>query len=202
MTNMEDTMEVTSVEYHRNGVGGTGFYVVQFTAEDDVSSRDYPCADDGGQRRNFVATVFPEAGNVAVLATDDFEDKWRGDHFEDNLRYACYHVEVENVIATLEADGTVPTPEAVGAYMGYEGNELAALRPVVNRVLQERAHAAQIADINHRKMVAAETTHFRTANRATVTSCGLTTGKVTVEWDAVTCPVCMTNEQVREMANG
>lgn len=73
-------IKVLSVEFHRNGVLGNGFYVVLFTHESTKK----------------VAIVFDEPGNVAVLdvgllAQNNIEfgeNSWRGDEFESELRKA------------------------------------------------------------------------------------------------------------------
>lgn len=73
-------MKVKYVDYHRNGVGGTGFHVVMFTEEG----------------RNMLGVVFPEQGSCAVFDADligngdvrFLHNSWRGDHYEDELRAA------------------------------------------------------------------------------------------------------------------
>lgn len=80
---------VTSIDRHRNGCCGTPFFVVLFWFRLD------------GATHRMVATVFPEAGNIAVLDTDMAnrgnvrfaENSWRGDVFEDGLRVACQRYE-------------------------------------------------------------------------------------------------------------
>lgn len=71
-------MEILRVEYHRNGVGGEGFHVVEFTSE---------LADDVADHR-MLATVFDGPGQVAVIDIDDLGARWRGDLFEPELRDA------------------------------------------------------------------------------------------------------------------
>ncbi len=57
--------------YHRNGVGGNGFFACSFTWGKD----------------QFLATVFDEPGNVAVLnLSHPITSRWRGDQFEPALR--------------------------------------------------------------------------------------------------------------------
>lgn len=63
---------VSRVRYHRNGCAGNGFYAVSFRHG----------------RRQYVAAVFEEPGNVAVLTPDDVAARWRGDNFEGALRDA------------------------------------------------------------------------------------------------------------------
>lgn len=78
---------VTDIAYHRNGVTGNGFHSVLFT-------------HDG---MKFIATVFPEAGFVAVLSSEETTEggvvsSWRGDTFEAALREAIA-VYTESLVA-------------------------------------------------------------------------------------------------------
>lgn len=59
-----------TVAYHRNGVAGEGFHVVTFTYQ-------------GGQ---FIAIIFGDRGQCAVVGQDHPLDPMRGDLFEDTLR--------------------------------------------------------------------------------------------------------------------
>jgi hypothetical protein len=78
---------VERIAYHRNGVGGEGFYVLAFRGTD---------RDDKGLKRDMVGVVFPEPGHVAVfdrdmLATGEIGfgvNSWRGDQYEPELRAA------------------------------------------------------------------------------------------------------------------
>ena len=73
-------IKVLEVAHHRNGIGGTGFYVVRF--------------DEDRQRK--VAVVFPERGSIAVLDVDLLaadviafgENSWHGNTYEDAVREA------------------------------------------------------------------------------------------------------------------
>jgi hypothetical protein len=74
-------IKVQRVRYHRNGVGGIGFFTVEFT---DTKYK--------GQR--FIATVWTredESGETqigdhyAVLTPDDMTQCWRGDYYADQL---------------------------------------------------------------------------------------------------------------------
>lgn len=67
---MRPTLAVHQVRYHRNGVGGDGFYAVAFTY----------------RRRPMLATVFDDHGTIAVVNPEDVNDRYRGDMFEDELR--------------------------------------------------------------------------------------------------------------------
>ena len=74
-------IKIHAIEYHRNGVAGNGFHAILFT-----------CPEHG----NFLATVFPEKGQCAVINTDLLItngvklgiNSWRGDWFETELRKA------------------------------------------------------------------------------------------------------------------
>ena len=78
-------LKVTALEYHRNGVGGIGFAVARFTFEETVGAGEFSA----------VATIFSSdekfTGYCAVLVEGedgkiDITSKWRGDHFEEELR--------------------------------------------------------------------------------------------------------------------
>lgn len=69
-------MKIIDVNYHRNGVAGNGFHSVFFN-------------QDGEELR---AIVFSEAGNIAVIS-NDLEEKFRGDLFEDQIRKAISEYE-------------------------------------------------------------------------------------------------------------
>lgn len=79
MTRKESEITIVSASWHRNGVGGEGFYAIIF--------------DDSEQGR-MVASLFDESGYCAVykldkLAEGDIEfgsNSWRGDHYEYKLR--------------------------------------------------------------------------------------------------------------------
>ncbi len=62
-----------NVRYHRNGVAGEGFYCVRFTYR------------DGRKNHDMQAIVFDHPGQCAVTTADPNE-RWRGDHFEDQIR--------------------------------------------------------------------------------------------------------------------
>lgn len=80
----EGDIHVQEISYHRNGIGGEGFYAVRFLW----------CVDRGPE--NFIATVFDGQGQCAVLSLDRVEEhgvafgrnSWRGDHVEGRLRKA------------------------------------------------------------------------------------------------------------------
>lgn len=65
-------MNINRIKYHRNGVSGEGFYVVEFEEDD----------------RQMLGIVFKENGYVAVLDIGDLSQGWRGDEYEKGLREA------------------------------------------------------------------------------------------------------------------
>lgn len=69
------------VAYHRNGVGGEGFYVVEFETPDE---------EDPSVRHQMIATVFSDRERVAVLhRSDPCGLPMRGaDYFGEELRAA------------------------------------------------------------------------------------------------------------------
>lgn len=88
MKNIDEKLvkEVKQIEFHRNGVGGAGFYAILFISH--VDEKD----------SLMVATLFDEFGYCAVLRVPDLSDidkgvsfgvnSWRGDCFEPELREA------------------------------------------------------------------------------------------------------------------
>ena len=77
---------VKDVSYHRNGIGGEGFYAVLFDWK-----------DDDGKKRSMIASVFDGSGQCAVYDVQELAagniafacgNSWRGDHFEDEIRKA------------------------------------------------------------------------------------------------------------------
>jgi len=75
---------VIEIAYHRNGISGNGFHVVLFEPTESPHSA-------------FLAIVFAEPGNVAVLDVQKTYDRniafangnsWRGGKFEKELREA------------------------------------------------------------------------------------------------------------------
>lgn len=65
-----------SVAYHRNGVAGEGFHLVQFKQH------------DGRTRVAMLATIFEAKGQCAVIRPDRPWECWRGDDYEPELREA------------------------------------------------------------------------------------------------------------------
>ncbi len=77
-------IQLTSIDYHRNGVSGTGFFVIEF------KWYETPTAS-----RRMIATVFPAPGSIAVLDINETHkgnlefangNSWRGDYFEGQCR--------------------------------------------------------------------------------------------------------------------
>lgn len=78
-------IKIQEASFHRNGVGGLGFYAIRFKYQ----------PDDADEPENFLATLFDEDGACAVISLDRLEkcgvafakgNSWRGDHFEPELR--------------------------------------------------------------------------------------------------------------------
>lgn len=73
-------LEIKSASWHRNGVGGVGFYAILFTDE---------------EQGNMVASLFDEPGYCAIYNVDELVNgnvafacgnSWRGDRYEYALR--------------------------------------------------------------------------------------------------------------------
>ncbi len=69
--------QIQSVEYHRNGVGGIGFYVCDFVWSDDEIT--------GPSARAVVFENGDSRPDHYAITTADPSEKWRGDHFIDLL---------------------------------------------------------------------------------------------------------------------
>jgi len=76
-------IKLVQCEYHRNGIGGLGFYAILFDWK------------DGKVKRRMLATLFDERGACAVLEVAPLStevgvkfglNSWRGDDFEKELR--------------------------------------------------------------------------------------------------------------------
>jgi hypothetical protein len=86
-------MKIEQLAYHRNGVCGQGFWTAIYT-HDDAPGR-------------FLATVFPQRGNCAVINLDLIADygvtfgqnSWRGDTHETDLRAAIAIEETKPYVA-------------------------------------------------------------------------------------------------------
>jgi hypothetical protein len=73
-------LEIKSASWHRNGVGGVGFYAILFTDK---------------EQGNMVASLFDESGYCAIYNVDELVkgnisfacgNSWRGDRYESELR--------------------------------------------------------------------------------------------------------------------
>jgi hypothetical protein len=79
-------LKLHQVDYHRNGISGEGFHAILFT------DSEFPLTS--GKPFNMLATVFSEAGHVAVICTQQLDEygvtfginSFRGDHYEATLR--------------------------------------------------------------------------------------------------------------------
>lgn len=82
---MGPKLKIQEIQFHRNGVSGSGFHAVRFA----VTSGPVE------ERGNFLATVFEGRGDVAVINLDKIAEygvslgnKWRGDYYESAIREA------------------------------------------------------------------------------------------------------------------
>ena len=102
---------VEEVSFHRNGVGGNGFYAVLFTADlKTVSEKEAAVwaltAGEGKKDAKWLAIVFDEPGSCAVICLDLLPargvkfggNSWRGDLYEPELREA---------IVTMQSSGSI-----------------------------------------------------------------------------------------------
>jgi hypothetical protein len=85
------TWHVTGVEYHRNGSGGEGFYLVEFhravMASEDHRPRAAKLSKDSIVRYlSLRAVVFRTDCHCAVFNPAKADDCYRGDNFERGLR--------------------------------------------------------------------------------------------------------------------
>lgn len=74
-------IEIKDASYHRNGIGGAGFYAILL--------RDHT------NKKDMIASLFDEPGHCAVYCVDELAkgniafaqgNSWRGDHYESQLR--------------------------------------------------------------------------------------------------------------------
>lgn len=82
---MGSKLKIQEIQFHRNGVSGSGFHAVRFAVTTG------PAEEHG----NFLATVFEGPGDIAVINLDKISEygvslgnKWRGDHYERAIREA------------------------------------------------------------------------------------------------------------------
>jgi hypothetical protein len=82
------TKKLLALDYHRNGVCGTGFYVALF--RDDDGSRKictwFGSTDPDSENDDMACAVLDvnaaAAGNIAMA----LGNAWRGDHYVDDMR--------------------------------------------------------------------------------------------------------------------
>lgn len=80
-------LSIIEASYHRNGVGGVGFYAILFNDLEAESENQNPMiASLFGDERNGLCAVYSVAelsgGNIAFANGNS----WRGDHYESALR--------------------------------------------------------------------------------------------------------------------
>jgi hypothetical protein len=133
------SIQITDVNYHRNGSCCNGFHAVAFTAEIE------------GQTLSGVATVFPEDGNVAVLTLGedgkpDINMTWRGDHFEYEIREAIDVYQANgghySVLTSLEQPAAEPESRKVQFYAyikGYADDEHCVIMALTESEAEEKA---------------------------------------------------------------
>lgn len=94
--------EVLEVAWHRNGIGGRGFYAIRFTSDiDPVSKADGEMWNipetSGAKSANFLGILTDTPGECYVICTDLLPtcgvkfaggNSWRGDRYEPELREA------------------------------------------------------------------------------------------------------------------
>jgi hypothetical protein len=89
------TMKLTSLAYHRNGVGGEGFHAIAFTYRENGRTHRMVATVFSYDGDKYYGKVHPCTGRVAVLDADlaasgkvgrDDNNTWRGDNFEPQLR--------------------------------------------------------------------------------------------------------------------
>ena len=112
-------MHLRTIAYHRNGVGGEGFYAIAFSYREDGRSHRMVATVFGSDDDEHYGQTAPCTGRVAALDADlaaagvvgrDGKNTWRGDNFEPQLRQwiAAYQhaamVEREGQAPTLQAD--------------------------------------------------------------------------------------------------
>lgn len=96
---------VDEVSWHRNGVGGAGFYAVLFRADVPATKNEEArifaiTARDKIEDARWLGILFDEPGHCAVICLDLLEkcrvrfgaNSWRGDIFEPELRQAIEEI--------------------------------------------------------------------------------------------------------------
>ncbi len=76
----QSKLKIVSASFHRNGIGGAGFYAILF---------------DDKEHGRMIASLFDEPGCCAVYNVEELAkgnvafangNSWRGDHYESALR--------------------------------------------------------------------------------------------------------------------
>jgi hypothetical protein len=97
MKNLIDSID--EVAWHRNGVGGRGFYAIRFTAGIEADDGKFSGCEATGAKigLKWLAVLTDDPGECYVICTDLLEtcgvkfaggNSWRGDHYEPELRKA------------------------------------------------------------------------------------------------------------------
>jgi hypothetical protein len=90
---------IENVRYHRNGISGAGFFLVQFRYKDGRKLRNMAavCMTDPGSDTGEAPAKLGPYGAVAcaVIDRDNPNMTWRGDHFAPEL-YAAIQKWDEN----------------------------------------------------------------------------------------------------------
>ena len=91
---------IEQVSYHRNGIGGVGFYAILFRADAEESSPKLSLRGKGSPAQSnarFLGIVYDDPGYCSVICLDLIDEygvefaegnSWRGDMFEHELRKA------------------------------------------------------------------------------------------------------------------
>lgn len=115
-------IKIIEIAYHRNGVCGNGFHAVCFL-----------CSEGKGWKR-FIATVFDEPGNCAVLGINQLSDNenpvtftinsFRGDRYEGTLRDEIkkWSDKRDEELEDLIASGGKPKTETVPMWPVYDSD--------------------------------------------------------------------------------
>ena len=78
---LDEKIKIIDASYHRNGVGGMGFYAIIF--------------EDSDEKGRMIASLFDEPGYCAVYNIEELNknniefangNSWRGDYYERFLR--------------------------------------------------------------------------------------------------------------------
>ena len=127
-------IEIKSVDFHRNGISGAGFHLVRFIQHEPYNDWE------------MIGVVFRESKHVAVLTVDDVTDSlgyghtWRGDEFEDDLRFAILKDNIAEARDCLEHKHTCcPNVGSATALeiSEYNGTPVDQVEKVLRRLEQE-----------------------------------------------------------------